>query len=413
MPSEHQEDLFERQLGNALRDAGDTFDTDRSALAAAGQARGRRLRLRRRATVVGSAAAIAPVGMGGALVVPWSDGGGQQSVGSGRTTTAPASSATSEPNALPAEEVLKIFKSLLPEGKFSQEVAGGTDSYPSYSSLVYDDGQGPAAMGLTLNRVEPGSAEARSITTCPDKALAPYDSCTTTKLVGGSTLMLIQGYEYPDRREETKQWRAELVTSHGQHIGLTEWNAPAQKGEPVSRPEPPLSTAELKAFVTASQWSPVIAVIPQELNSTPPDGPDTTTPTLTTLIGLLPKDVEVVTRGTDYTYLVVDDGKGKSYVQVDVQPGMKDVEDELFGPDAETLDDGTKVVTRESSGDKGVSGTVMWTADTIRTDGLRVVVSAFNAADQHSAPGRETPALTKQELREIALSPKWVQPMGR
>ncbi|MDO0935972.1 hypothetical protein QQY66_31355 [Streptomyces sp. DG2A-72] len=412
MPSEHQEDLFEHQLGNALRDTGDTFDTDRSALAAAGQARGHRLRLRRRAAVVGSAAAIALVGLGGALAVPWSDGGGQQSVGSGRTTTAPASSATPEPNAITAEEVLKMFKSLLPEGEFSQEVASSTDSYPSYTSLVYDDGQGPAAMGLSLNRVEPGSAEARDLTTCPDKALTPYDSCTTTRLVGGSTLMLFQGYEYPDRREETKLWRAELVTSHGQHIGLSEWNAPAQKGEPVSRPEPPLSTAELKAFVTASQWRPVIAVIPQELKGTPPDGPDITT-TLTTLIGLLPKDVEVVTRGTDYTYLVIDDGKGKSYVQVDVQPGMKDVEDELFGSDAETLDDGTKVVTRESSGDKGVSGTVMWTADTLRTDGLRVVVSAFNAADQHSAPSRETPALTLKELREIALSPKWVQPMGR
>jgi hypothetical protein len=49
----------------------------------------------------------------------------------------------------------------------------------------------------------------------------------------------------------------------------------------------------------------------------------------------------------------------------------------------------------------------MWTVDTLRTDGSRVVISAFNAGTQHEAPTRETPALTMKQLREIALSPRW------
>ncbi len=49
----------------------------------------------------------------------------------------------------------------------------------------------------------------------------------------------------------------------------------------------------------------------------------------------------------------------------------------------------------------------MWTADTLRPDGLRVVVSAFNTPAQHQDATRDAPALTLTQLREIALSSKW------
>jgi hypothetical protein len=131
-----------------------------------------------------------------------------------------------------------------------------------------------------------------------------------------------------------------------------------------------------------------------------------------TLAGLLPDGLDVVARGgqeTEFAYLVVDDGKGHSLVQINVQPGMSDVADQLFGPDAETLPSGTKVATSQGPGEKGGAGVVMWTADTLRTDGLRVVVSAFNSGAQDTAATRQTPALTMEQLREIAISPKWEQ----
>ncbi|MFD7403824.1 hypothetical protein ACFV7R_14380 [Streptomyces sp. NPDC059866] len=419
MPTPHHDDPFddpfEGRLGAALRQTGDTFDTDRPALIAAGQARGRRLRLRRRAAVFGGVASIALVGVTGALVLPGNgtDGSGtsQQSVGR-NGSPAPASST---PAPVSGDELLKTLKKYLPDGEFSAESARGTNELPGpYAHLVYDDGKGPAAIGVSLSRVEPGSDQAREATTCPDKTFVPYDSCRTTRLGDGSLLMIFQGYEYPDRRVDTKHWHAELVTPEGQQVGVSEWNSAAEKDKPISRDEPPLSPAQLKKVVTAPEWRGAVDAIPENPKGgapvpeapTPPEGPEVAD-IVTTLTELLPDGVEVVDKGSSYSYVVLDDGKGRSLVQVDVQPGMSDIEAEIFGSEAETLEDGTKVVTREGSGDKGVDGVVMWTADTLRKDGLRVAVSAFNAADQHSAATRETPALTMEQLREIALSPKW------
>ncbi|MFF4052721.1 hypothetical protein ACFYZ5_39340 [Streptomyces chartreusis] len=414
MPVEHDEEHFEGRLGHALHDLGDRFEADRAALADAGRARGRRLRLRRRAAVAGGAAGIALVGVGGALLVPWNGTPAPRPSSSDVAQQPPAT-----PTATPVKgsRLVKALEGLLPEGEFSAQEARGTDEGPlmlPYVRLVFDDGKGPAAVGVSLDRIEPGSDRARETTDCPDKALVPHDSCVTDRLPDGSLLKLFQGYEYPDRRVDTKLWSADLLTPTGRHISVSEWNAAAEKGAPVSRSAPPLSTAELKELVTAQVWRTIADTIPEDpkkptATATPGDAPEepSTEAVLGTLRPLLPDGVDVVDKGSDYTYLVLDDGKGRSYVQIDVQHGMGDVADELFGGDSETLPDGTKVAFRESGGDKGVAGAVMWTVDTLRTDGFRIVVSALNAGTQHDAPTRKTPALTKEQLREIALSPEW------
>ncbi|MET9964637.1 hypothetical protein ABZZ80_01580 [Streptomyces sp. NPDC006356] len=416
MPVEHDEEHFEERLGHALHDAGDRFETDRAALAAAGQARGRRLRLRQRATVAGGVAGVALVGVGAALLVPW---GGTPAPLPSTSSVAGQPSGTPSPEPLTGRELIATLEDLLPEGKVSEQQARGTgDSLlPPYVHLVYDDGKGPGAIGVSLNRVEPGSDQARETVDCPDKTLVPHDSCVSTRLADGSLLKLFQGYEYPDRRVDTKLWSADLITPEGQHISVNEWNAAAQKDAPISRSEPPLSTAQLKELVTAQVWRKYVEFIPEDPKKpTPTATPSTAVEpgvdsVLATLVPLLPKGVDVVEKGNDYTYLVLDDGKGKSYMQIDVQRGMGDKEtiDQLFGDDAENLPDGTLVISRESGGDKGVDGSVMWTVDTLRAgpDGFRVVISAFNAGTQHDAPTRETPALTMKQLREIALSPQW------
>lgn len=413
---DHQ-DRFEERFGEALHQAGGAYETDRLALVADGELRGRRLLLRRRrAAVVAGAASIALVGFGGALLVP-GDGGGQRSVATGAKT--PTVSAAPKPS-FSGDELVGMLKKLLPKGEFSKAEARGTDAQlPPYAQVVYDDGKGEAVVAVGLDRVVPGGEQTRQTTACPDKTLTPYDSCATTRLPDGSALKLFQGYEYPDRRVDTKLWTADLVTPEGQHVSVSEWNAAAEKGAPVSRAEPPLSTAQLRTLVTAGTWRDVVDAIPVEPKA--PTTALTTAPAQPTgiggaaigsaLVSLLPKGVEVVSKSDDgsgeYAYVVVDDGKGKSLVQINVQPNMSDVEDQLFGPGTQTLPDGTKVVTRKEPGEKGGSGVVMWTADTIRTDGFRVVVSAFNSGSQETAATRATPALTLKQLRTIALSAKW------
>ncbi|MEV7126196.1 hypothetical protein [Streptomyces sp. NPDC093260] len=412
---EADHDSFEERFTDVLRDTGAALDTSRRDLAAEGAARGRRLVARRRAVVAGGVAAVALVAVGGALVLPAGQGGDdrqQSAAGSpkaGIATTAAETNA-SQP-AVSAASLLETFGKLLSGGKLTQTDGRGTDDHP-YVRGVYDDGRGEGAVTVGINRVPVGTQEALQTTQCPDKVFIAYDSCSTTKLADGSALMILKGYEYPDKRGGTKLWRAELVTPTGQFIEVQEWNAAAEKEAPVTRPEPPLSAARLTQLATAPEWRTAADAIPASQWPKPapnePKGP--TGSVSATLAGLLPKGVEIVGKGNadpQFGYVVVDDGKGASLVQVDDQPDMRDVEGELFGAGAKVLPDGTKVVTRKTAGDKDIAGIVMWTVDTIRPGGRRVVISAFNSGAQNTEPTRKTPALTLRQLEKIATDPKW------
>ncbi|GGX57561.1 hypothetical protein GCM10010358_09630 [Streptomyces minutiscleroticus] len=416
MPVETREDPFEDRLGDALRRAGGSFETDRAALAAGGAARGHRaLRRRRAAVLTGGVAGVALLGVGGALLVPAGSGDdGQRSVAARQATPSPGR----EPAAVSGADLLRTLKGLLPEGGVSGEHARGTDEgLTPYAHVVYDDGEGGAAVEVSLGRTEEAAA-------CPDRVFTPYDSCEEEKLDDGSALVLFRGYEYADRREDTKRWYAELVTPQGQQVTVTEWNAEEEKGAPVSREEPPLTTAQLAEIAAAPEWREAVDAVPGP-GASAPAGTGSEAPSAAegtgvrkTLAGLMPRGVKVVADGgqaPEYAYVVVDDGKGESFVQVNVQPDItetlppntRSVADQLFGSGAETLPDGTKLTTQQGPGDDKGLGLVMWTVDTMRTDGLRVVVSAFNSGSQVTGPTRDTPALGMDDLRRIATSKEW------
>jgi hypothetical protein len=414
MPAQQHSDPFEDRVAAELRDTGGRFDADPHALTTAGLTRGRRLRMRRRAAVVGGAASLALVGVGGTLLLP---GNGtdpdRASVGS-TSSASPSPTASASPGvpAVSAQELIGTLKEQLGYGKFSQETGRGTADAP-YAWLVWDDGDGGSAVSVSLGRVEPGSTSAREVTECPDKTFTPYDSCKTSRLDDGSVLRIFQGYEYPDKREPTKHWTAELVTPRGEHVSVYEWNAEAEKGSPVTREEPPLDAAELKKIATAPAWLKAIEAIP-ETPAASPAPEDTALPTTDirkTLVDLLPDGMTPVSVGGDesgWGYVVADDGKGRSLVEINVQPNMGDLLGESVFEGAKSVgDEGTMVVTRVDSGDKGVSGAVRWTVDTVRINGLRVVISALNAGGPHEAPSRAEPALTMEQLQKIALSSKW------
>ncbi|WP_243860059.1 hypothetical protein [Streptomyces sp. BK208] len=130
-----------------------------------------------------------------------------------------------------------------------------------------------------------------------------------------------------------------------------------------------------------------------------------------TLAALLPEKLDVVARGgqeSEYAYVVVDDGRGRSPVRINVQYVMVDAAGKLYA-DGETLPDGTRVATRQGPGEKAGSGVVMWTVDTLRpgAEGFRVVVSAFDTGDQNADATRDAPAPAMEQLRKIALSEEW------
>ncbi|MEU1517373.1 hypothetical protein ABZ490_35360 [Streptomyces sp. NPDC005811] len=415
MPADQHTGPFEDRLSAALHEAGGTFDAPRTELAAAGARRGRRLQLQRRAAVAGSAASLALVGVGGALLVPWhGTPAPHPSSVAGSGTPAPARTYS-------ADDVVRTLQKLLPRGRFTSTAARGTDEeLPPLAVGVFDDGQGEGSLSVGLERITPSGRNinpSAEVMPCPEGAQSGFDSCTTESLPDGSAITVYQGYEYPDRRVDTKAWGADLVTPDGLRVSVTEWNSPAEKGKPITRTDPPLGPKQLKALASATEWRAIIEALPQERTPSAAAGAPTrpgelSGPTiLRKLKLLLPERAAVVSSGseeTGYGYFVVDDGKGRSLVQVNVQPGMSDVADELFGSDAETLADGTLVTVRQAPGEKGGAGVVMWTADTLRKSGLRVVISAFNTGDQNKPATREAPALTLGDLRRIALSPQWL-----
>ncbi|MFE2458356.1 hypothetical protein [Streptomyces sp. NPDC059402] len=408
-----RQDPFEDRLGTALRDAGDGFEADRAALVTAGRVRGRRALLRRRAAVVGGVAGVALAGVGGALVLP-----ADEPVGPARSTVASGGSPTAAATAFSGDDLLRELKSLLPGGTYGEESARGSDHRLGPAAhLVYDDGAGAAAIGVGFGRVEPGSAQVRDLMACPDHNVTPYDDCSSDRLPDGSLLKLYQGYEYPDLRVDTKLWTADLVTTEGQHVSVSEWNSPAEKGAPVSREEPPLSTERLRALVTAAVWREVVDAVPESPKPPRSSAPRTERPEVSgksvgdTLAALLPKKLDVVAHGgqeSEYAYVVVDDGRGRSLVQINVQYGMADGAGQVYAG-GEILPDGTRLVTRQEPGEKAGSGVVMWTVDTLRPGaaGFRVVISAFNTGDQNKDATRVAPALTMEQLRKIALSKEW------
>ncbi|QNP70498.1 hypothetical protein IAG44_14310 [Streptomyces roseirectus] len=391
---------FEQDLTAALHRTGDSFPAARTELVEGGARRGRARRLRRRLAVIGGGVAgVAVIGVGGTLLHA---GEPARDVGTGTTsTTAPPS-----PSAVERQDLTSVLNKLLPKGKFTPTTSQGSDMNVTG---VFDDGRGRAAISVSLGRTTTRGGG------CPDRALNPYDHCSTETLPDGSKVTVFQGHEYPDRREQTKLWYADLTTPAGGSVSVMEWNAPAEKGEKTTRPTPPLSADQLTKLVTAPELREMVDAVPVPTMSHAAP-PASTVNVGRTLTSLLPKHLKVVSKGPaddgEFAYVVVDDGKGESYVQINVQPDMSDVKGDLFDAKSETLPDGTLVALRKGPGEKGGSGVVMWTVDTMRTDGFRVVVSAFNAASQQTPATRTAPALGMKDLRAIALSPKWLQASG-
>ncbi|MFG2641351.1 hypothetical protein ACGFYP_10340 [Streptomyces sp. NPDC048370] len=401
MPLNEGHDGFEDELGEALRRTGDGFATeDGRELVAGGLTRGRRRVKRRRATaVISGVAAFAVVGVGGVYagdLLGSGKGSGKETEGS--SVAAPKGEGGTEGDAA------SVLKANTPAGTWTISDSGALSV-----AGVYDDGKGAAGVTVGLYRAGKSEEAGAGQVTCPDQAYVPHDACTSDKLPNGDRLMVLQGYEYPDRRTDTKTWRAVLLTKDGFLVDASESNAPGAKDSSVTRTDPPFSPAQLKTLVTASGWRPLLERLPVPPGTKPTappvvDGADVRA----TLRSLLPEGLSVVSGGgqDEFAYVVVNDGKGKSLVQINVQNHMEDVADRLIAGGTK-LPDGRLVMVTEEPGEKGGAGVLAWTADTLTPSGFRVVISAYNTGAQHDAATRTKPALTKDQLKTIALSLRW------
>ncbi|MER5988166.1 hypothetical protein [Streptomyces sp. NPDC001787] len=218
--------------------------------------------------------------------------------------------------------------------------------------------------------------------------------------------------------------RALFFTRTGVTVDLRAYNGVLGGGGVATRPKPVLGGDALVELSKSSQWQRLALALKPDRGDrtdtgkgpgTPPAGgqaPELDYGTLMpTFLKLLPKGLPVVEKrheGGEFAYAVADDGKGRSLVQINVQRDMRDAADALYAG-AETLPDGTRLRTTQQPGEKGGEGVVQWTADTMRPDGMRVVVSAFNSGEQSAPATRDEPALTMEQLTALATSPEWLK----
>lgn len=442
---------FEDELSGEIRRTADSFElSDRRALLDGAVEVGRRgVRRRRIAAVTGGALALALVALGGGLATGLVGGpGAPAELASGTHSVSPAAGAGS---GVSGTEMVETLASLLPGGKVSEGSGIGTgelkDGAVASASVVYDDGEGPTTVTASLyptpSYVPGGGQVAACREAAGDLRDVPAGVTVAFDGVGGPALTDATGKrqpggECPTGADATAPEAGGLVgyRFRGLAAGGVTVDVRAYSGvldgtaDPV-RTTPALDRRKLTALGQSPAWRPLagrLKAITSARDRSGPTGSGSPAPTPTptpspaprldystlmpTFLKLLPDDVTVVRQqhadGEEYAEVVVDDGEGESLVGINVQRDMRDVGGDLYGS-AETLPDGTLLAVRQEPGEKGGAGVVQWTADSMRPDGMRVVVMAFNAAQQSAAATRSEPALSIDELKALVTSPEWLE----
>ncbi|KQV16627.1 hypothetical protein [Kitasatospora sp. Root107] len=425
---------FEEDLTYAMSRTGEAFRTETAQLDAVGLERGRRAWRRRSAAVMaGSATALALVGGGTFLVmgrsgpaasfdpavsvvssdVPSPDGPS----GAAASTAASGSTGTAGPVPVPTERVLAALKTVLPAGSISGVEGLEGRGIPATGAMVrlrFDDGKGVGRLSVSVKHLARQTAATAPELKCPDRKILPYDACHTSTLADGSVLTLFQGLEYPNGQADTKRWSATLSGKDGRLIEISEWNAAEDKGAPTTRPTPPLTTGQLSAVATARAWDSIVAELPVVGGQAVPRAEFPAEQIVATAAKLLPAGLTPADANTDmdgYANFTVKDAKGASLVEINVQDWRRDLAQPsgsvISGQYAngQALADGSRVVESQEGKNPG-----RWIVEVLRADGLRVVVAAYNSGGLQQAATRQTPVLTTEQLRAIALSPEWKLP---
>ncbi len=403
---------FKDEFARALRGAAELAPEPLGDLLTAGaEQRGRRWRRRRRTAVAGGLAVLVLAGAGGLMTV----GRGPFGI------VDPAGTVSQKLPKMSEQEVVSLVTALLPPGKVSVLAAGGTGEgrvagaeYRVGGTLMFDDGAGASIFEYGAERTDL-MPEAGAV--CMDGFTMPQDSCERTKLPDGSVVVIdkLRSEHTPEGRE----WRATWAAADGRRVSVIEYN-----GQPAgaNRANPPLSSEQLTAFVTASAWERVFAALPPLKNAPAPSTPrpaagPSAAELLAKLAPLLPAGATSSTpEGSNQANLTVTLEGRTSMVLVGVGPASeKGKQDEKYAETSpstplearEKLPDGTLVVTNRFGNGKTATDPVLhWTAEVYVPDGRHVSISEWNGENGYTArPG--TPALSLEQLKAIATDPAW------
>ncbi len=341
-------------------------------------------------------------------------------VGCGSATGHGRSDAPADPDAGTSQSALvRTLRKLVPTGTLTDRTGTGTNrgKAPGTASLTLRKDGRTGLLDLSANRLPVPVSPLYS--GCPDRALNPFSTCTTTHRRGAVLTSEEQPVD-PSRAEAGRRVTVVLTSDDGRQLVLSESPAPGGPDRAGAAPgptAPPLTPRQLAAVAVSADWQPILAALPAAPDAAAP-GVVQTVPAdrITGIVtGALPRGLRVADAGGQpgFGHLTVDDGRGRCLVAVTVQrwkPGDPDI-GEVFGK-ARQLPDGTRVLTSRAPSAKGGAHAVEWQADTLTTDGLRVLVAEVNARAYRLPGTRSTPVLSVGRLVRIARAPAWGEAAG-
>ncbi|MEU4150518.1 hypothetical protein [Streptomyces sp. NPDC026659] len=403
-------DAFERRLPAALDDAAHTLPPLPPGLLERAAQRGRRRRMWR-AAQVGGGAVLTVAALGGALVGAGVLGGAgtPAAVPASIGPAAPASAPGSPVPSVSGNDVAATLRSLMPKSGTVSQVSGTRTPDALSAKLVHTDAGGAStALDIMISRQQAGG--------CMPVEVRPYDTCTTKRFPDGSVLNSTKSFTYPSSPGGQRRWYVEYITGDGVQLSLEEFGGGGEK-ESATGVEPGLSLDQLGEIVRSPAWRTAIASLPAQDSAEPgprEEGMPSADRMTSVLTALLPKGhVSDVNSSPGMVQLVHDDGAGKTMFEVDVQPNRAELLARRMGCDggplvcdSGVLKDGTKVKMTRSHSEKGGKAAV-WQVDTLRPDGLRVLVREINSYAEAGPVTRPAPELGMERLRVIALDERW------
>ncbi|MEU4095922.1 hypothetical protein [Streptomyces sp. NPDC026673] len=307
------------------------------------------------------------------------------------------------------EDLSIILQDMLPTGKAVALPTEAESRRAKNFGISYDDGHGAVRIVVSLQRVP--DLNSSELTRCPLISRSPTSRCTRSVNVDGSVLVLNQEYEGV-QEVGVQRWSAVATSKDGRQTVISEWNRASEQEDMPSRPNPSLSLKQLEAIATDRRWDFAFSGI--EAPSPQPDpsaGLMTKEEILAVVKASLPRRIRTSGEEGDprgYADLKVRDKQGESLLEIQLQrwkpedPRMA----QLF-KDGVVKPNGIRLLIRQGPyGHKG-AGAISWTADSLRLNGLRVIVTAHNAAAYGVDAVRKEPALSVGELTDLALNDAW------
>jgi hypothetical protein len=209
---------------------------------------GQRLR-RRRTTLLTASGAGAVLATAGLVV------GATQVLGrpsdtavAGTTTPSATPSVVTKPAAVTPKETLATLQALIQRPGLTltkPETRGGTEGFNAVAYLA-NDGQGASRIeAIVEGSSQPPSCDAYAV---PGSCIVRPD--------GSVLVTLTESPEYPPGRnvDGVVSNHADLYYPDGRHVGVTSYNAPAEKGSPHTRATPLFTTKQLTTIVESKTW---------------------------------------------------------------------------------------------------------------------------------------------------------------